>query len=93
MSATINDGGPAFPSPEQQFTDGVMVVGRQGAYGMSLRDYFAATAPITMAEVVQYYRRYPHLNVDVEREAFLSLMADLRYQYADAMLAAREVKP
>lgn len=88
MSATINDGGPAFPIPNDP---------RPGAYeahpGMSLRDYFAATAPITMAEVVQYYRRYPHINVDVERGAFLSLMADLRYQYADAMLAAREVNP
>ncbi len=39
MSAKINDGGPAFPTPTPDSTDGRAYDG-----GMSLRDYFAGQA-------------------------------------------------
>jgi hypothetical protein len=40
MSAPINDGGSAFPSPPSQHSNGFYSTG----YGMTLRDYFAAHA-------------------------------------------------
>lgn len=41
MSAP-NDGGPAYPTHQNVFRDGVMTCGEFG--GMTLRDYFAAAA-------------------------------------------------
>lgn len=68
MSDTTNDGGPAFP-----------VVASNGlghvADGMSLRDWFAGQALITISE---RWRA-----VDAAR---------MSYEYADAMLEAREGK-
>ena len=40
MSASINDGGSAFPSPPSQHSNGFYSTGE----GMTLRDYFAAKA-------------------------------------------------
>ena len=40
MSAPINDGGSAFPSPPSQHSNGFYSTGE----GMTLRDYFAAAA-------------------------------------------------
>jgi len=40
MSNKINDGGPAFPSPPIQHSNGFYSTGN----GMTLRDYFAAAA-------------------------------------------------
>jgi len=40
MSNQINDGGPAFPSPPSQHSNGFYSTGN----GMTLRDYFAAAA-------------------------------------------------
>jgi hypothetical protein len=37
MSTPINDGGPAFPAKHYDLTD--------DEHGMTLRDYFAASAP------------------------------------------------
>ncbi len=75
---TTNDGGPAFPT-----------VARDGNWqphhdGLSLRDYFAGQA---LAGAVGFspsdpFRRY-HQPEDV---------AAACYRFADAMLAAREVK-
>lgn len=39
MTEQINDGGSAFPIPDQRHAGGL-----DGSYGMSLRDYFAAKA-------------------------------------------------
>ena len=39
MTEQINDGGSAFPIPDQRHAGGL-----DGSYGMSLRDYFAALA-------------------------------------------------
>jgi hypothetical protein len=40
MSASINNGGSAFPSPPSQHSNGFYSTGE----GMTLRDYFAAKA-------------------------------------------------
>jgi hypothetical protein len=40
MTNQINDGGPAFPSPPSQHSNGFYSTGN----GMTLRDYFAAAA-------------------------------------------------
>jgi hypothetical protein len=74
-----NDGGPAFPRQDERLGE----VGlREGSDGMSLRDWFAgrALAGIISADGAQYFDAYtPH--------------AVTAYKQADAMLAAREVKP
>lgn len=83
MSA--KDGGPAFPR-----SDGGVSVTHDG---MSLRDYFAAHAPMTdnilqsandvaMETAPQTGERYG--------EAFCRLLTEHAYRYADAMLRARE---
>lgn len=40
----IDDGGPAFPCPEDYTQEGVAIYGPKNLQGMSLRDYFAAAA-------------------------------------------------
>lgn len=79
MSA--NNGGAAFPSP------GVVLIGnddapyQQGAYeGMTLRDYFAAHCPISFDESENY---------NLNAEDAIVFYANVRYEYADAMLRAR----
>lgn len=76
-----NDGGPAFPGrlPYQNSpNDGL-------AYfdGMSLRDYFAAKAMQGMLA---------NANIDKNEVRDRAAIATYSYHYADAMLAAREVK-
>ena len=81
MSDAIDDGGPALPIPEQQFSDGMTIVSSQGAPGMSLRDWFAGQALAGMCA----NRLYDDvLYVKMAREAYIA---------ADAMLAARKVQP
>jgi hypothetical protein len=81
MSATINDGGPAFPSEQGHTPDGLW--NQTYATGMSLRDYFAAAAlaPIVTSAIAA--RR----SLDEE------VAAHAAYIMADAMLRVREVKP
>ena len=71
------DGGPAFPRPFSQESEGV----RDGILeyaqdGMTLRDYFAAAALTGMWAL--------------ERSGSFEERAELAYKQADAMLAARE---
>lgn len=92
MTKTINDGGPAFP----------WAVNMRG--GMSLRDYFAAKAPITLADAVVaagIASSAPSVDCAVvsamidatNRAKAFAMLAQLRLDYADAMIQAREVKP
>ena len=60
-----DSGGPAFPQPCDWYP------------GMSLRDYFAAHAPI---EPIAFH----------ESSAAVQLACDECYRYADAMLEARK---
>jgi hypothetical protein len=84
------DGGYAFPFPgptEGEYT-------RDRNEGMTLRDYFAASCPMTLAEYTKAYgidtltamMREP----EEQWKTMLILFAQYRYDYADAMLEARQ---
>lgn len=88
MSETVNDGGPAFPTPvceephcesceSKSAGTGIFFGGTQG---MTLRDYFAAKAMQGM------------LSTDRFGTASEETIADWAYEQADAMLRAREAK-
>lgn len=77
------DGGAAFPLHPGIMPDWT------ASTGMSLRDYFAAQAPITFEVVMLTYGGEPHITQDADRAAFFAVWTMLRYEYADAMLAAR----
>ena len=84
MADTIKDGGPAYPS---QWDD-------KDNEGMSLRDALAMNAPVTWADVHEQvgWRGDKGPLTDSERGTLWAVMARLRYEYADAMIAAREAK-
>ena len=86
MSAPINDGGPAFPVPATDATDG-----RTHDGGMSLRDWFAGQA---MASLF-LNQGITGLAIDIAERggpAVRESIASKAYQISDAMLAAREAK-
>ena len=75
MSA-VDTGGPAFPFA---FTDEARV-----SDGMTLRDYFAANAPITISDAIQLFKNdgvFEFTFGDVAKK-----LAGMRVSYADAML-------
>lgn len=77
----IDDSGPAFPgSREHNWSDGI-----------SVRDYFAAHAPPMDDDWAGYRRHDWDKHESPSRE--LALLAQWRYAYADAMLAARQPQP
>mgnify|MGYP003423708097 FL=1 len=79
MSATINDGGPAFPVPIASSQPGELVSACElGAGGMSLRDWFAGQALAAMT-VAPDYSKGP-CNYE---------MAERAYIIADRMLEVR----
>lgn len=73
MSAPINDGGPAFPSPTTYHLNGQV---EYGTFGMSLRDWFAGQV---LAGIMSA-RSYTDVAEWVPARA---------YEIADAMLAER----
>jgi hypothetical protein len=87
-----NDGGPAFP------TENVHQTGPNSYHypGMSLRDYFAAKA--MQACVARWFSVIDEIMVEDPRSPLLNKprshgierCAITAYQYADAMLTARE---
>jgi hypothetical protein len=73
-------GGPAFPLPEY------LTWPQEDPHGMSLRDYFAAKA-------LQGMLAYSHVNAqngNYHENCSLEDCAMQAYEYADAMLKARE---
>jgi hypothetical protein len=90
MADKIKDGGPAFPLRNMDPDDYIPFP------GMSLRDYFAAHAPqptdaLIMMERQSDRHRNPHNDsrkpkIRTETE----IIASLKYEYADAMIAERE---
>lgn len=74
----MRDGGPAFARPKSVNQMGTTV--EEGAAGMTLRDWFAGQA---LAGMVQGGAQDGFTASDVVMAA---------YQFADAMLAAREVR-
>ena len=74
MSAPIDDGGPAFPMQVK------LANGTDNYRGMSLRDWFAGRATV---EDIKYY-------MSTSRDGFARTPVEARWQFADAMLAARK---
>jgi hypothetical protein len=79
MSAPINDGGPAFPTP----------AGIQHNDGMTLRDYFAAAALQGMLGGLD--RNTARFLDSIPFPA--GKLASASYNCADAMLKVKEAKP
>lgn len=75
----INDGGPAFPT-----TQGMGSLARKHI-GISMRDYFAAKAMQGMLAYPGCKTRGSHHNNNTPDG-----VASMAYDYADAMLRARE---
>lgn len=73
-----NDGGPAFPGVHPPHT------------GMSLRDYFAAMAPISVQDAVEWLDQNKTPGSIISWADIMEQLAKLRYRYADAMLKERE---
>jgi len=76
-----NDGGPAFPWHSDGYLEN-----QDPSTGMSIRDYMAAKA---MAGIMAS----PGTSFNTNLEGSASVVAHVAYIVADAMLAAREVKP
>ena len=76
----INDGGPAFPVGSGDMRDPV---------GMTLRDYFAAKAMQGMLADSQTRESCP----ESQEEKWMRSFARVCYDFADAMIAAREKQP
>lgn len=84
MSDKIKDGGPAFPTSEQQGDNPEFIT----IGGMSLRDYFAAKAMQGMISAHNQNGEWTGCG-DIKMNEILSETA---YSIADAMLKAREEK-
>ena len=89
--SNLDDGGPAFPQ------DGGGLVQHQK--GMLLRDWFATHAPPTSQESIKAQierdrAANPHGDsYKPQRRSMLEIECDLRYAYADGMIAARKREP
>ena len=86
--STKDTGGWAFPVPNDANCN--------GEEGMTLRDYFATRAPMPDGETVAGQRLYDK-NRNPYNESHkpklrdtYEIIADLAYEYADAMLEARK---
>jgi hypothetical protein len=103
MSGAPNDGGAAFPEPAV-FDVARGEVNPATAYGfaagMTLREYFAAKAPFTLADAVMAADlEVASVSVEVaecrvlhdpgKRRIAMETLAALRWEYADAMLKVR----
>ncbi|WP_050465917.1 hypothetical protein [Herbaspirillum autotrophicum] len=84
-------GGPAFPGLNAEMTgidsNGVERVDIEPSGGMTLRDYFAANAPIDIAFANDIFYRRNGRNAGWLES--IKELADLRGIYADEMIAER----
>ncbi len=89
MSASINDGGPAFPTAATATTHGFYQDGQPcmthygSRSGITVRDYFAAAA---LQGIIS------DASVPASSKKDGELVSRSAYEYADAMLKAREGK-
>ena len=90
MSDKIDNGGQAFPSHPMLYSS----ADQHEAQGMTLRDWFAGQAPVTMEDAVLVCGwvdlRDASLSTDSNRATTWAVMSMLRYEYADAMIEARK---
>ena len=77
----INDGGPAFPSPGYPGDANYTLP----LEGMSLRDWLAANAPISLADAMQYCRE---TRKQFDYEQVFKTLCQMQLVYADTMLKA-----
>lgn len=82
----INDGGPAFPFAKEMAT----ISGLQFSTGMTLRDWFAGKV-LDGSDISAVMREA--LEAGATPDEFSQALSMSAYKIADAMLAAREVKP
>lgn len=92
------DGGPAFPGKQPAIFAPILSTGEvhhqlpatAQHVGMSVRDYFAAHAPIDLIEARNHWHKM-HGNGSRQPtyEVLFDTLAMLRGQYADAMVAER----
>ena len=89
MVDPVNTGGPAFPCADmvQRDANGQYYGAPIASAGMTLRDWFAGQA---LSGILSggFADTIPHDDVNGGGDA-----AFFAYQYADAMIAAREAKP
>lgn len=89
MSDKIDDGGPAFPVPEENY----MSDGSYSNTGMTLRDWFAGQA---IPELIRIVERATAGRDDVPDstagKVAAKVVAIQAYQMADAMIQARKAK-
>jgi len=78
MTEKTNDGGQAFPCPQDPISQNVP------SLGMTLRDYFAAKAPMPTNE---WWVESCSQSGKMQSQA--DVIARWAFAYADAMLAAR----
>lgn len=96
MSNTINNGGPAFPEhhyfdPDRGAYGTHITSSDAGCGGMSLRDWFAAHAPSD--ELYDFQKMERTESNGVTKSCAKFTPQQLRYFWADAMIAAREAQP
>ena len=95
-STKINYGGPAFPHSSQPLdAQGNPMCGEHSEWGMTLRDYFAGQA---LAALINQLANTSKADKEMKKLGmcegqFDRLCAKCAYDYADAMLKAREAKP
>lgn len=91
-----DDGGTAFPVTYKQCiahdNDGRPIYSEDTFANMTIRDYFAATAPVTVQDAIDVsgYKDRDCLKHDADRNVVFAVLTTMRYEYADAMLAERK---
>lgn len=84
MSDEIDKGGPAFP---------IETTATPYAPGMTMRDWFAGQAPVTILDAAHacgFTDLEEAMRTDAQRVTVFAVMAMMRWEYADAMIAARK---
>lgn len=87
---TQNDGGPAYPGPDDYSTDGRPIYDRHMHRGMSLRDRIAIAALTGILGSTDRMLESYCAHAKSTGAAVQDVIAICAYQYADAMLRERE---
>lgn len=83
MSAEIDDGGPAFPSPGFTYPNGEL---QYPVYGMPLRDWLATHA--TEEDIEHHQSPWDYSSSSQSKPA--RTREEARYKFADAMIRTRK---
>lgn len=87
----INDGGPAFPGYKEWDSNQGLSMPTGHRPGMTLRDFFAAKAMQSLIahspQLIQLKNSY----AGIGDKAVINGFSEIAFEYADAMIAQREV--